>query len=68
MSEEITNEEKSILARKFNEFRISGLKSYGAYLETELKNSADKPLKAAYHKYVQNELEANRKNIEELTR
>ncbi|MFK7756549.1 MAG: hypothetical protein AB8B53_06420 [Flavobacteriales bacterium] len=66
MSEEITNEEKSFLEKKFNEFRVSGLKSYIAYLETELKNSADKPLKAAYHRYIEKQLGESKRKIEEL--
>ncbi len=65
--EEVTQEEKSFLAKKFNEFRLAGLKSYGSYLDTELKNSADKPIKAAYHKYIQKELDRNTSQIDELS-
>ncbi len=64
--EEITTEEKSTIAKKFTEFQLSGLRSYGNYLNTQLEQSEGKSNREAYTRYIKNEIERNSKKIQTL--
>lgn len=57
---------KSNLARKYNEFQRSGLKSYLRYLKKEAKNAEGKKIKQLYYNYVMTEIENAEKKIAKL--
>ena len=64
--ENITPEEKSKFAQKFNEFQLKGLKSYLGYLEQELENSKGSTIRDSYIKYTQDQIDQTKAKIEKL--
>jgi len=54
------------LAKKYQEFKRNGLKSYLAYVEKELANAEGKPNKRLYKEYLENEVYNAKKKLEKL--
>ena len=58
--------DKEKLSKKLLKFQKKGLVSYGKYLKVEQTNSIEKPKKKAYLKYINKEIERNKKKIEKI--
>ena len=65
--EHITEDLKNKFAQKFNEFQLTGLKSYLSYLEQELENSKDSTIREAYIKYTKEQIDQTKVKIEKLS-
>jgi hypothetical protein len=63
----ITPEEKKNLSQKFREFQLSGLKSYGKYLDEQLAISQTE-IRKSYKAYIENEIVRNSEKIQEVER
>ncbi len=62
--ENITENEKRTLGQKLLEFQKSGLISYGNYLTDQLVQTS--ATKKAYKKYIEDQLEMNKRKINDI--
>ncbi len=61
----VTPEEKKGLSQKFREFQLSGLKSYGKYLEEQVRISQTN-IRKSYLAYIEKEIIRNNEKIIEV--
>lgn len=64
--ENITENEKRTLAEKLLEFQKTGLISYGKYLNDQLEYALNSENRAAYKKYVLEQIKMNNKKITKI--
>tara|TARA_B110000305_G_C18818323_1_gene350160 strand:- start:122 stop:328 length:207 start_codon:yes stop_codon:yes gene_type:complete len=61
----VTQEEKKGLSQKFREFQLSGLKSYGKYLDEQVRISQTN-IRKSYLAYIEKEIIRNNQKIKEV--
>ena len=62
----ITQEEKGLLAQKYLEFQLSGLISYRDYLKNLLATSSKTEFRKAYNTYLEKEIVKANEKISKL--
>jgi hypothetical protein len=63
--ENITPEEKKNLSQKLREFQLAGLKSYGKYLDEQIRISQTE-IRKSYLAYIEKEVARNNEKIKEV--
>ena len=62
----VTEAEKRTLGQKLLEFQRGGLVSYGKYLSDQLEYASKSDIRAAYKRYIENEIERNNRKIADI--